>query len=503
MKTQNIFIVILMLAFSTFAFAEDKPTATPVPDPQAPVPAATDAAKPVEPPAPEPPKFAQTISSVKEQLDAGITELSALMKQVGDEKIPLNRKLNELEDELVKLRKEFQDTSRVFDVHHLEQTNLGKQIEAHKAQAVYLTDLMNDYSRNFESRLHIAELQRYREPLAASHQAMETHTMPEQERYAAQVAVISASMDRLSGELKGVNFTGKAVDAGGMVRNGKFCLLGPAAIFKSDDGRNVGTVEQRLGSLEPSIIVFEKPEDVEAASKLIDTGTGFFPLDPSLGKAHIIASTHESLLEHVKKGGPVMIPIFAIAGAALLVALFKWAAMMLVRNPSQKRIRAMLDAVAKHDKPDAIQQAKKIGGPTGRMLYAGVEHLGTPRELIEEVMFEQILATRLKLNRLLPFIAITSSAAPLLGLLGTVTGIMNTFQLINVFGTGDVKTLSSGISEALITTEYGLYVAIPSLLIHAFLSRKAKGLIDKMEKAGIAMINQVSKSEHVEMEKAA
>jgi biopolymer transport protein ExbB len=114
--------------------------------------------------------------------------------------------------------------------------------------------------------------------------------------------------------------------------------------------------------------------------------------------------------------------------------------------------------------------------------------------LIEEVMYEHVLATRLKLGRMLPFIALTSSSAPLLGLLGTVTGIMNTFTLMTVFGTGDIKTLSSGISEALITTEYGLYVAIPSLLLFAFLSRKAKTVIDEMEKAAVAFVNQVSKT---------
>jgi len=100
---------------------------------------------------------------------------------------------------------------------------------------------------------------------------------------------------------------------------------------------------------------------------------------------------------------------------------------------------------------------------------------------------------------MLPFVALTSSSAPLLGLLGTVTGIMNTFTLMTVFGTGDVKTLSSGISEALITTEYGLYVAIPSLLMYAFLARKSKSVVDEMEKAAVAFINQVSKTPYQEI----
>ena len=133
-------------------------------------------------------------------------------------------------------------------------------------------------------------------------------------------------------------------------------------------------------------------------------------------------------------------------------------------------------------------------GPVGRMLLTGVRHIREPRELIEEVMYEQVLSTRLRLERLLPFVSIAAASAPLLGLLGTVTGIINTFSLMTVFGTGDIKTLSSGISEALITTEYGLIVAIPALLFHSFLSRKARGVINRMEKAGLAFVNQLGKT---------
>jgi hypothetical protein len=118
-------------------------------------------------------------------------------------------------------------------------------------------------------------------------------------------------------------------------------------------------------------------------------------------------------------------------------------------------------------------------------------------------MYETVLATRLRLQRMLPFIAICAASAPLLGLLGTVTGIINTFKLITVFGSGDVKTLSGGISEALITTEFGLIVAIPSLLLHAFLSRKARSVIDQMEKAAVAFVNRVVKARQERVVKTA
>jgi biopolymer transport protein ExbB len=137
------------------------------------------------------------------------------------------------------------------------------------------------------------------------------------------------------------------------------------------------------------------------------------------------------------------------------------------------------------------------------MLLAGAQHLGEPRQLVEEVMFERVLSTRLRLQSWLPFVAICATSAPLLGLLGTVTGIMNTFTLMTVHGTGDPKTLSSGISEALITTETGLVVAIPSLLLHAFLSRRARGIVDEMEKAAVAFVNRVHRVEnHAQVEVA-
>ena len=74
-----------------------------------------------------------------------------------------------------------------------------------------------------------------------------------------------------------------------------------------------------------------------------------------------------------------------------------------------------------------------------------------------------------------------------------IEGIIATFNLMTVFGSGDIKMLSSGISEALITTEYGLYVAIPCVLMHSFLSRKAKGIADKMEQVAVKFMSEVGK----------
>ena len=127
------------------------------------------------------------------------------------------------------------------------------------------------------------------------------------------------------------------------------------------------------------------------------------------------------------------------------------------------------------------------------MLVAGVENAKESVELVEEVMFESILGAQPRLERFLNVIAVTAATAPLLGLLGTVTGIIKTFKLMEVFGAGDPKPLISGISEALITTELGLILAIPALIAHALLSRRVAGILAQLEKLSMAMVNSLSR----------
>jgi biopolymer transport protein ExbB len=439
-------------------------------------------------------KFEQVEVSVQQRLKDSLAELTALREEIAGEKIPLGQRLTDLEDQLREVRREYQQTTRLLDTRTLDLSNLRTEIQSRREEKTYLSNLLSEYIRNFETRLHIAELQRYSESIEAAKLAPENSNLSEAEVYQAQAALVAASLERLHDALGGSRFDGTAVDTSGLVKPGSFVLVGPAALFRSQDGESVGTAEQRLGSLEPTVLTFESEAMTKAAAETVAMGTGRFPLDPTLGNAHKIEATKQSLTEHIGKGGVVMYPIIGLFAAVMLVVVYKWVELARLRSPSEKRIRALVRAIAERDDKGAAREARAIGGPTGEMLMAGVEHIKEPAALIEEVMYEKILAAKLKLQRFLPFVAISAAAAPLLGLLGTVTGIINTFKLITVFGSGDVKTLSGGISEALITTEFGLIVAIPSLLFHAFLSRKARGMVAQMEKAAIAFINQISKT---------
>lgn len=452
------------------------------------VPAATVAAQDQAPQT-----FEQVAAKVQGDLDKSLAELTALREAIAAERIPLGKRLSALEAELTQVRSMYQDQVRQLDGRTLDLSNRRGEIKARGEEAAYLSNLLGEYLRNFDSRLHIAERKRYAAGIQAATLAPENKTLTERQVFAAQAAVLTMSLERVEDALGGARFDGTAVDEGGTVRNGTFVLVGPSAVFRSADGVAVGSAEQRLGSLEPAIVPFTNPELRTAADQIVATSVGALPLDPTLGNAHKMAALEDTLWQHILKGGPVMWPILGIAGAALLVALAKWIALLLVSNPSTRAVQVLLDTVRQGDSAASRQAAAAIRGPAGEMLSAGVAHLDQPRELVEEIMYETVLATRHRLNAWLPFVAITSSSAPLLGLLGTVTGIMNTFTLMTAFGTGDPKTLSSGISEALITTEYGLYVAIPSLLLYALLSRKARRIVDRMEQCAVALVNQLGK----------
>lgn len=438
--------------------------------------------------------FGSAAGSVDGKLEASLAELDALRKQMADEMLPLSRQLASLEADLGEVRKRFQDKVRELDTRSLDLSNLRNEIEAREKESTYLAGLLGEYQRNFESRLHITELQRYRAALEEAKLAAENTALTEQQISAAQAKLVLASLERLHENAGGTRFAGNAVGDGGLVESGTIVLAGPVAIFEPDSGSGTATAEQRLGSLEPAAIRYGDPLDAAAAALLAKNGAGQLPLDPTLGNAHKIAATEETLLEHIAKGGPVMYPILGLAAAAFLVAILKWIGLSTVRTPSRRRIAELLAAIRAKDDAKAKAIAERLGGPAGRMLRAGVANLAEPRDIVEEVMYETILSTRLRLNRFIPFVAIAAAAAPLLGLLGTVTGIINTFKLITVFGSGDVKTLSGGISEALITTEFGLIVAIPSLLLSAFLSRKARGLLDRLEGIALSFLNEVARS---------
>ena len=438
-------------------------------------------------------KFDQASQESQRRLDQALKELAALRESISPEKVEFATQLGQLEEQRRAAQDDFNATKAVLDGSVVNLSALRTEIKKREDEVAYLSTILSDYVQQTEPRLHIAELQHYRDAFEQARLAPADDNLNDNQIFERQASILDLTIGRLEMIVGGHRFEGNAVDTGSLLQKGTFTMMGPVAVFRSEDGAALGIAEQRLGgSLEANAIPYSDELDAAAAEAVL-TGSGkLLPVDPTLGTAFKIASTEKTFMEEVQDGGAVMVPIFAMAGLSLLIALLKWVSLLFVRNPSKRKINSLLESVRRNEKKEALQIADTIAGPTGKMLAAGAEHLGEPAELVEEVMYETVLTTRLKVERFIPFIAICAASAPLMGLLGTVSGIINTFKMITVSGAGDVNSLSGGISEALITTKYGLIVAIPSLLLHAFLSRKARGVVAQMEKAAVSFVNQVS-----------
>jgi biopolymer transport protein ExbB len=437
-----------------------------------------------------------TITKLRSKLESSQKELAKTRERIADEKIPLTKELHELENTLMEARDEYEDVKRQLDRRNLDMNNLRSQIKAREEEKSYLSSLLTEYVRNLETRLHIAEIDIYEDAIQQARLAPQNSDLAPSEVFARQAGMVEMSLERLEELCGGTRFEGRAASGEGLVKRGLFLFFGPVAYFASDDGELAGMAEQKLGSMEPSVTPYADPRFAEMTERLVRNGHGTMPFDGTLGNARKVEETRETVGEHIEKGGFMMYPIISVAVITVLYSIFKLINLLILqlKTPSEGVVNRLLAAVGNGDEEKSVHIASRLKGPLGRMLRVGTDHRKEPKDLIEETMYEKMLETRQRLRGLIPFVAVAAAAAPLMGLLGTVLGIINTFKMLTVFGSGDVKQLSGGISEALITTEAGLILAIPSLASHAVLSWLTKGFTDRMERTATAFLTAVEKA---------
>ncbi len=201
--------------------------------------------------------------------------------------------------------------------------------------------------------------------------------------------------------------------------------------------------------------------------------------DPSRGNGFI------GMLD---KGGPVAWVIMGLALLGLLLVIERLWTLSRTTNWSGDRFDAVVAKIQVKDFEGASSFTIRMGA-VGRALRGVIEHRTLPREELEKRISEIILKAMPALERSLTILVVITVVAPLLGLLGTVTGMISTFDVITEFGTGDPKLLSGGISEALITTKLGLAVAVPFLLIRSLIARWSDRIIENMQTYSLAAIN--------------
>lgn len=202
--------------------------------------------------------------------------------------------------------------------------------------------------------------------------------------------------------------------------------------------------------------------------------------------------------EIVRAGGPIMWPIILcsiVAAAIILERMWTLQDKRVLPGDLVQKIWALVEANQINDK---IIAALEQNSPLGKVLAAGLASRHRPREVIMERLEDAGRHVVHELERFLNTLGTIAGVSPLLGLLGTVTGIIKAFNAIQAGGMGDPRALSGGIAEALITTAAGLMVAIPALIAYRYLRGKVDRIVIAMEKDAIRLADAVESAAHRE-----
>jgi len=265
-------------------------------------------------------------------------------------------------------------------------------------------------------------------------------------------------------------------------------------IIKIGEIASYGVSDQGSGALAPAgagaLKLWDKPSADTALSLAASA-------HPDTLKIFLYESLNKGVEEIKEKGLLKILESGGIIGWTIVVFGILVVIMIVLRILFLRAASASTGAVGNEvgnlvsagDIEGALAFCRKKRGSTARVVAATLRNIDRDRDHLEDIVSESILHESSSLNRFGVFIIVIAAVSPLLGLLGTVTGMIATFDVITEFGTGDPKLLSGGISTALVTTELGLIVAIPALILGNLLSGWSNRIKDDMEKAALRVMN--------------
>ncbi len=439
---------------------------------------------------------AKTLDEVRVQAEADLQNalktLSETRAAIAAERVPLSRQINALKQETRELRRQVERGERAQDSRSVSLDALEERTRGIREENEYIGGLMTEFFQSLQAQMTASELQRHSDRIDAVKEAMDSPDIETDALFQAQLGGVSLGIERLGDRIGGDRYEGDAVVPSGDLESGSFLELGPVSLFSSADSGTAGFVD-RHGVEVPKVVSVDETLDAQAAV-VASNGEGPMMMDVSLGDALAIEGAKETIGQHIQKGGIWVMPILFFAGLSTILAVFKIVEIYRIRLPELSSLSSIIHLIRQGDQKGAGEAAERLPWKFSGMIGEAVRFSDQDKELVEEVMYEKMLEAQPKVERFLSVIAVTAAVAPLLGLLGTVTGMINTFKLITLFGTGDARSLSGGISEALITTEFGLIVAIPALVAHSLLSRKAQSIMAHMEKMSVAFVNGLPKA---------
>jgi len=195
------------------------------------------------------------------------------------------------------------------------------------------------------------------------------------------------------------------------------------------------------------------------------------------------------MYDFVVKGGVLMIPIALCSIIALAIFLERLWSLRKSKVIPRDFLIEIEDLIRREKIPEAITRCRKDNSSMANIIIAGIRNFGKRREIVKESIEEIGRKEAATLERYINVVGTIAAIAPLLGLLGTVFGMIKAFNVISIQGVGNPSSLAGGISEALITTAAGLVVAIPTFVLYRYLANKADALIVEMEEHSIRMVD--------------
>jgi biopolymer transport protein ExbB len=383
-------------------------------------------------------------------------QLSTTEKRISGEKSHLAKQLNQLEQQVQTLQQKTAAARRLSDEKTLSLGQLEERIKEWREQQVYQQNLLNRF-------LHQQQL------------ATQISVIPVEQKF----ALLLHFAGQFQAKLQPVWQQQDVVMASGKVESLPTLSVGPLHWYWLDSAQQAGIANKHNAQLQSELLLSSS-----ASSGLADLkqqGQGTLMFDPTMDRAMARQQHNESAWQHLVKGGLWVVPILLFAALAVIIALYKsWQLIRLPKllsfTPSHLN-RLLCDS--------DIATLNTVKGPQHELLKIAME---APNDkLRDDQLFIQLQHDKHCLERGLMVIGITASVAPLLGLLGTVSGMIETFKMMTLFGSGDPEVVSGGIAQALITTELGLVVAIPALVLNAILSKRAKSYYFELENFAILL----------------
>lgn len=431
----------------------------------------------------------KSAAEYRERVTRAADELNRTRARIAAEKAPLLEQMRAAENRIIAAESETTRIETGREDFAEQRRKLLQELDAIRKTTAYAGTLAHDSLRATADGLAPCEAQFDGERIEALLKQLDDPVAGPSGRAALDIAEFLVA--RTERALGGWRADGQAMMAAtSEVLPGTFAFVGPETYFRPAAGGAAGAVRSREGAKFPASYTLPewKPED---AAAFFAGQAGAIVADASGGKALRLKETTGGAWDHVRKGGVVA---FAIIGVGLLAAVM---ILQKVRDLAQMgvdragQVEAALAQVARGDFSGAEQTAAAMQ-PTTRELFAtGLRAAKESKTILEERLQAVLLAQRLHYERRLPLLAVIATAAPLMGLLGTVVGMVKTFALITVFGTGNAARLSSGISEVLVATELGLAVAIPTLVAHGFLAQRIHKNLSLLERYALQFCTAV------------